>query len=149
MADRVDWLETVLATTGLTVRRDGGDVWVVVPSDQRGSVAVKSTCGERTVTFRTFVMRAPDQRHEDVYRRLLRRNDQAGTWAFSLDALGDVFLVANVPRALVDADTIDGLFGALSSLVDETFEGLARTGFAIPDDVSIVASPPTVASDEG
>lgn len=100
-------------------------------------MTVQIAVGERSATFRAFVMRAPDTRHEAVYRRVLRKNSDAAVWAFALDELGDVFLVANRPLDGMDDDTIDGLLGALSSLVDETFEGLVRLGFDIPPGVAV------------
>ena len=138
-------LSTMLADLSLDARVAEDGVWVGVPSQQRGSVAVKIVLTERTVTFRAFIMRAPDLAHKDVYRRLLKKNHDAGPWAFSLDALGDVFLVANRPATALDADTLDGLLGALSAHVDEVFEGIVRTGFGVnpgPTHESVVALAP-------
>lgn len=131
----------MLSELGLAVRVAADGVWVSVPCARRGTIAVRIVAAERTVTMRAFVMRAPDVAHQEVYRRLLRKNDAGGVWAFSLDPLGDVFLVAHRPAADLDAVTLDGFLGALSSLVDETFEGLARTGFAIPPDVVLAPAP--------
>lgn len=132
----------LLVDLGLEIRVEPDGVWVGVQSERRGTLAVQIVAAERTVTFRTFVMRAPDVGQQDVYRRVLRKNHEAGVWAFSLDTLGDVFLVATRPASTVDADTLDGMLGALSALVDETFEGIVRTGFAIPPDVPL--GPPPV-----
>ncbi len=137
----------VLRELGLETRVAADGVWVVVPCERRGSVAVQVVEGERSAVFRAFIMRAPDTGHQDVYRRLLRKNDVAGVWAFSLDALGDVFLIATRPTATLTPDALDGILGSLSALVDETFEGIARTGFAIPPDVPI--GPQPAESDKG
>jgi hypothetical protein len=130
-----------LGELGLDVRVDADAVWTSVPCARRGPIAVRIVAGERTATFRAFVMRAPDRAHEDVYRRMLRKNDDAGAWTFALDALGDVFLVCTRELQAVDADTLDGILGALSTLVDETFEGLVRTGFAIPPEMPVGPPP--------
>ena len=132
----------LLVDLGLEIRVEPDGVWVGVQCERRGTLAVQIVVAERTVTFRTFVMRAPDVGHQDVYRRVLRKNHEAGVWTFSLDPLGDVFLVARRPASTLDADTLDGILGALSALVDETFEGLVRTGFTIPPDVPL--GPPPV-----
>jgi hypothetical protein len=131
----------MLAELGLETRVAADGVWVVVPCERRGSVPVQLVEGERSVVLRAFIMRAPDTGHEDVYRRLLRKNDIAGLWAFSLDPLGDVFLVATYPTSNLTAGVVDGILGSLSALVDETFEGIVRTGFAIPPEVPIGPPP--------
>jgi hypothetical protein len=131
----------MLAELGLETRVAADGVWVVVPCERRGSVPVQLVEGERSVVLRAFIMRAPDTGHEDVYRRLLRKNDIAGLWAFSLDTLGDVFLVATYPTSSLTAAVMDGILGSLSALVDETFEGIVRTGFAIPPEVPIGPPP--------
>ncbi len=122
-------LSDMLADLSLEARVAADGVWVAVPSQRRGAVAVQIIPTERTVTFRAFIMRAPDLAHQDVYRRLLRKNHDAGPWVFSLDPLGDVFLVANRPAGALDSDALDGLLGGLSSHVDEVFEGIVKTGF--------------------
>lgn len=133
----------MLAELGLETRVAADGLWVVVPCERRGSVPVQLVERERSVVFRAFIMRAPDTGHQDVYQRLLRKNDVAGVWAFSLDALGDVFLVATRPASSLTAGVLDGILGSLSALVDETFEGIVRTGFAIPPEVPI-GPPPAV-----
>ncbi len=142
MASSSQSVSEMLADLGMECRVDADGVWASVPCTRRGFVAVRIVAAERTVTLRAFIMRNPDLGHQDVYRRLLRKNDETGVWAFSLDALGDVFLVATHPRIAVDPEVLDGLLGALSTLVDETFEGMVRTGFEIPPDVSV--GPPPV-----
>ncbi len=129
MIDEHQRLFVMLVALPLDVRAADDGLWIAVPSQRRGAVTVQIVPTERTVTFRAFVMRAPDLAHQDVYRRLLRKNHDAGPWVFSLDALGDVFLVANRPVGALDSDALDGLLGALSSHVDEVFEGLVSTGF--------------------
>lgn len=119
----------------------GGGVMVPVPTQRRGPVGVHILESERTVSLRAFVMRAPDRNHADVYRRLLRRNLQPAPWRFALDADGDVFAAADTPRLDLDADRLDALLGALSTTVDEVFEGLVRLGFDVPDGTSIGPPP--------
>lgn len=132
----------VLIDLGLDARSAEDGVWVAVPSERRGSVAVQIVPSERSVALRAFVMRAPEVSQQDVYRRLLRKNHDCGPWAFSLDGPGDVFAVASRPLSTVDADALDGLLGALSGLVDEVFEGIVRTGFGLSPDVPLGPPPP-------
>jgi hypothetical protein len=131
----------LLEALDLDYTTDTEGIWTQVPSERRGSVAVQLAARERTLGLRAFVMRAPDLRHEDVYRRLLRKNHDGGPWAFSLDPLGDVFAVASQPLVSIDAQALDGLLGGLAMLVDEVFEGIVRTGFDYPPDLPVGPPP--------
>ena len=41
--------------------------------------------------------------------------------------------MADTPLDGLDADVLDGLLGALSALVDETYESIVRMGFDVPE----------------
>jgi hypothetical protein len=110
-----------------------------LPSATRGAVRAGLTLRERTLTVQAFVLRGPDRDHAGVYRRLLRKNLDTRHWRFALDDAGDVFAVADAPLAGLDADGLDGLLGALAALVDETYEGVVRQGFEVPDDAEVRA----------
>lgn len=115
---------------------------MAVPLTSRGPIAVSVSAGERTVDLRAFLMRGPDRAHEEVYRRLLRRNLLTREWRFALDRDGDVFVLADVPMEGLDADVLDGLLGLLATTIDEVYEPVLRTGFDIPDDVVFAPPPP-------
>ncbi len=111
---------------------DGG--WVIdVPCEARGIIPVLLVARERTIALRGFVMRAPDRNHDAVYRRALRKNFDLAGWRFAVDELGDLFLAADIAVDGCDANAVDGLLGAAAGYVDDIFEGLVRTGFAMPD----------------
>jgi Putative bacterial sensory transduction regulator len=119
---------------GAEAERRGEREWGVrLPSAKRGAIGAALSVGERTLTIRAFVLRGPDRAHEDVYRRLLRKNLTTPHWRFAIDDAGDVFLVCDASLAALDADALDGLLGTLCSVVDETYEGVVRTGFAVPE----------------
>lgn len=123
------WLEALGAAPE---RRGPRELTVRVPSDKRGAVAVGVRVAERTLGAHAFVMRGPDRNHEAVYRRLLHKNVGSHSWRFAIDDSGDVFLTAELPLGALDAEALDRLLGALATLVDETYEGLVRTGFDVP-----------------
>jgi hypothetical protein len=123
-----------LEEIGAEAERLGEGEWSVrVPSAKRGAVAALLVAGERTLTLRAFVLRGPDRAHEEVYRRMLHKNLSTRAWRFAIDDVGDVYAIAEVPLAGLDAGALDGLLGALSALVDETYESLVRTGFEVPE----------------
>ena len=116
--------------------------WAVrLPSAKRGAVTAGLVVGERTLTLRAFVVRGPDRDHEGVYRRLLHKNLSTRAWRFAIDDDGDVFAVADAPLAGLDADVLDGLLGALCTLIDETYESVVRMGFDVPTD-TVFGPPP-------
>jgi hypothetical protein len=119
-----------LEEAGLPAERRSEREWVVsVPSTRRGPLAVGLEVGERTLVLRAFVIRGPDRNREEVYRRLLRKHLETRLWRFALDDAGDVFAVADVPLEGLTAAALDGILGLLAVYVDETYEGVLRTGF--------------------
>jgi len=122
-----------LEQLGAESERLGEREWSVrLPSTKRGAVAAIVSVRERTLTIRAFVLRGPDRDHEGVYRRLLGKNLSTAHWRFALDDDGDVYLVADATLATLDADALDGLLGALCTVVDETYESVVRMGFDVP-----------------
>lgn len=115
----------------------GGGVAVRLPSDARGSFVVQLRRTERALRMRAFIMRRPDRLHLEVYARLLAKNLDARDWRFAIDELGDVYIGAYVPTERVDEGLLDQLLGGACQLVDAVFEGIARTGFDIPDGMSL------------
>lgn len=127
-------IATLLAEIGLEVEPRGERAWTVrLPCAVRAPVAVTLVLRERSVVMRAFFVRGPDRDHQAVYARLLGKNLTTRDWRFGIDAHGDVHLVADAALAGLDADRLDGLLGALSVLVDETYEGVVRMGFEVPD----------------
>jgi hypothetical protein len=135
--DPLTTIDRALDDIGVGALRAGRGAWRVdVPCVDRRSITVGLAADERTLRMQAFMMRAPDRRHEEVHRRLLRKNldmRATGPWRFAIDDDGDVYLVADVPLAALDAAALDGLLGALSALVDATWAGMVRTGFVVPE----------------
>ena len=126
-------VEEMLRGLGADVAASARGGWVVrVPSHRRGQVAAHVSERERTLTIRAFLMRGPDRRQVDVYRRLLEKNLETRLWRLALDADGDIVAVADLDRSSLGADLLDGALGALSSLVDEIYDGVLHTGFVVP-----------------
>ncbi len=124
------WIDRI----GVDAERLGPTEWSIrVPSLKRGVVAVAASAGERTLSMRAFFMRGPDRAHEDVYRRALRKNLDMRHWRFALDDAGDLWVIAEAETAVLGADGLDGLLGLLSTYVDESFEGILRLGFEVPN----------------
>ena len=52
---------------------------------------------------------------------------------FATDDPGDLWIIAEAEIAVLGADGLDGLLGLLSTYVDESFEGILRLGFEVPE----------------
>jgi len=139
LADRI---QGILADAGLEPDRvDARTVHVALPSHARGGIGVLIRCNERTASLTAFVMRRPDRHTEAVWSRLLRRNLDTPWWRFAVDDHGDVFAVAHADARTLEDDGLDALLGLLVATVDEIYEPLVRTGFDIPDGVSLSGPP--------
>ena len=89
-----------------------------------------STSAPHALGVHAFVCRKPDENHERVYGWLLQRNLRIYAVAFAVDRLGDIYLDARLPLAVVDPDELDRLLGAVLTAADESFNTILELGFA-------------------
>lgn len=98
-----------------------------------GTHKLKTVCnlivGEHALRIEAFVMRRPDERREDLWAWLLRRNARMYGVSFSIDAAGDVYLTGRVSLASLDADELDRLLGSVLTYADESFDTMLEIGF--------------------
>ncbi|WDZ85516.1 YbjN domain-containing protein [Micromonospora cathayae] len=98
-----------------------------------GTHKLKTICnlivGEHALRVEAFVMRQPDERREELWAWLLQRNARMYGVAFSIDAVGDVYLTGRVNLAGLDADELDRLLGAVLTYADESFDTMLEIGF--------------------
>ena len=98
-----------------------------------GTHKLKTTCnlivGEHSLRIEAFVMRRPDERHEELWAWLLRRNARMYGVGFSIDGAGDVYLTGRVSQAGLDADELDRLLGSVLTYADESFDTMLEIGF--------------------
>ncbi len=86
--------------------------------------------GDHSLLVEAFFVRRPEENLAEVYRFLLARNARMYGVAFSIDALGDVYLVGRLPLAAVSAEEIDRLLGCVLTYSDENFNPVLEIGFA-------------------
>ncbi|MFU8855173.1 YbjN domain-containing protein [Micromonospora sp. SL1-18] len=98
-----------------------------------GTHKLKTICnlivGEHSLRVEAFVMRQPDERREELWAWLLRRNARMYGVSFSIDAVGDVYLTGRVNLAGVDEAELDRLLGAVLTYADESFDSMLEIGF--------------------
>lgn len=106
-----------------------GEVVVTLPGEKKLKTVVSLLVGEHDLTATAFVMRNPDENHEEVLRFLLRRNLRLRGVAYAVDAAGDVFLTGRLPLPAVDGEQLDRLLGSVLEAADSPFNELLVLGF--------------------
>ncbi|MBX7435010.1 YbjN domain-containing protein [Mycobacterium sp. Y57] len=102
---------------------------VELPGERRLTTNTILSIGEHSVRVEAFVCRKPDENHEGVYRFLLKRNRRLYGVAYTLDNVGDIYLVGRMALASVTADEVDRILGQVLEAVDSDFNTLLELGF--------------------
>ncbi|PRC48578.1 histidine kinase, partial [Mycobacterium sp. ITM-2017-0098] len=102
---------------------------VALPGERRLKTNTILSIGEHSVRVEAFVCRQPDENHEGVYRFLLKRNRRLYGVAYTLDNVGDIYLVGRMALESVTADEIDRILGQVLEAVDSDFNTLLELGF--------------------
>ncbi|KIU17784.1 YbjN domain-containing protein [Mycolicibacterium llatzerense] len=113
---------------------DGGTggrpgIVVALPGERRLTTNTLLSVGDHGVRLEAFVCRKPDENFEGVYKYLLRRNRRLYGMAYTLDNIGDIYLVGRMSLHSVTADEIDRLLGQVIEAVDFDFNTLLELGF--------------------
>jgi hypothetical protein len=128
-------IEDTLDASNLTYSRHPGahgglpGLIVELPGERRLKTNTILSIGEHSVRIEAFVCRKPDENHEGVYRFLLKRNRRLYGVAYTLDNVGDIYLVGRMALASVDAAEIDRVLGQVLEAVDTDFNTLLELGF--------------------
>jgi hypothetical protein len=109
----------------------GGPAGLVValPGERRLKTNTILSIGEHSVRVEAFVCRRPDENFEGVYKFLLKRNRRLYGVAYTLDNIGDIYLVGRIALASVSPDEIDSVLGQVLEAVDNDFNTLLELGF--------------------
>jgi hypothetical protein len=120
---------------GLTCTRHEGargglpGIIVELPGERRLKTNTILSIGEHSVRVEAFVCRKPDENHEGVYRFLLKRNRRLYGVAYTLDKVGDIYLVGRMALHAVTPDEVDRVLGQVLEAVDNDFNTLLELGF--------------------
>jgi hypothetical protein len=109
---------------------DAGVFGFALPGEKKLQTAVRLDVGAHQLAVHAFVCRAPDENHEGVYRWLLQKNLRTYAVSFAIDRLGDIYLDARLPLAVVTPEELDRILGAVLSVADESFNTILELGFA-------------------
>jgi len=123
-------IESTLDDRGIEWERSGPESYVVtLPGTHKLKTLCNLIVGDHSVRVEAFVMRQPDENREQLWAWLLQRNARTYGVSFSIDAVGDVYLMGRVPLHAVTPDEIDRLLGAVLTYADESFDTMLEIGF--------------------
>jgi hypothetical protein len=123
-------IESVLREQELEWQRlDDATFAVALPGEKRLKTACILTVGTHALEIEAFVMRAPEENREQLYRWLLQHNARTYAVSWTIDQNGDVYLTGRVPLAAVSADELDRILGAVLEYADGSFNTLLEMGF--------------------
>jgi hypothetical protein len=129
-------IEETLTEHGLNFTRYEGahgglpGLIVELPGERKLITNTLLSIGEHSVRVESFVCRRPDENHEAVYRFLLKRNRRLYGVAYTLDNIGDIYLIGRIALDIVNNDEIDRVLGQVLEAVDNDFNTLLELGFA-------------------
>jgi Putative bacterial sensory transduction regulator len=128
-----------LATTVEAYLGESGHDWergtrddeyvVTLPGEKKLKTVASVVVSDTALSVSAFVIRNPDENHDEVYRFLLRRNLRLPGLAYAVDKAGDVYVTGRIPAAGVDAQALDQLLGVVLTAADEPFNELLVMGF--------------------
>lgn len=128
-------IEDTLAAADLAYSRHDGahggppGLIVELPGERKLKTNTILSIGAHSVRVEAFVCRQPDENHEGVYRFLLKRNRRLYGVAYTLDSLGDIYLVGRIALASVTDAELDRVLGQVLEAVDSDFNTLLELGF--------------------
>lgn len=131
MTDTAALIDETLRDRDIEYTRPDNDTFVVVlPGERKLATNVMLTVGRHGVRIESFVCRKPDENLIGVYKFLLRRNRRLYGVAYTLDNVGDMYLIGRIATHAVTADELDRIFGQTLEAVDGDFNTLLELGFA-------------------
>lgn len=134
MSDKAQIAEivrTTLVEADLPYEESSSNTFVVtMPGTKKRTITCSLSLGDYSLVVNAFVMRAPDENQTSVYRYLLEQNSRAYGVHFSLNSLGDIFLVGRLPLGAVNALELDRLLGSVLEYSESHFDQLLELGFA-------------------
>jgi len=124
-------VQASLDEAGLSYDRKGeGKFFVTLPGTKKLQTNVWLIEQEHAFAVEAFVCRRPDENHEQVYRFLLRRNAKLYGVHYTVDALGDIYLVGRFGLDAVTEAELDKILGQVLEAADGDFNPILELGFA-------------------
>ncbi|MGW6375242.1 YbjN domain-containing protein [Rhodococcus sp. NPDC055112] len=131
MTDIAKLIDAELAERELEYTRKGEGQFVVeLPGERKLKTTCLLTVGAHGVRVEAFVCRKPDENFEGVYRYLLRRNRRLYGVSYTIDKIGDIYLLGQISTHAVTGSELDRVLGQVLEAADGDFNTLLELGFA-------------------
>jgi hypothetical protein len=129
------WLAVELDANPVMLAVDRGEPdehrWYVrLAGEEKDFTTVWLTLGQRHLHYETYVMPAPEENIEAVFEQLLRRNLKLVGAHFAIGGENAIYLVGQLPLALLSESELDRIIGSLYATVEQCFRPLLRLAFA-------------------
>lgn len=129
--DHADLLTTTLRARDLEVGQVGENRWMtMLVGEWKRTIPVMFHLDEFNLKVSSLFCGRPDEGHAEVYELLLHKNERVGWVHFALDDEGDVVLVGQIPRDVLDEESLDAALGQILVISDEAFNAVLRRGFS-------------------
>jgi len=102
---------------------------VTLPGTKKLQTICWLIIGEHALRIEAFVCRQPDENREQLWSFLLQHNSRMYGVAYSIDSVGDIYLVGRMGLHAVTADEIDRVLGSVLTYADEHFNTMLEIGF--------------------
>jgi hypothetical protein len=123
-------IESALAELGLDYENPRPGAYLAKLAGQHKLATMTwLVAGAHSLHVEAFFCRQPDENHAAFYRFLLERGGRMYGVHFTLDPLGDVYLVGRQPLAGLSTAEIDRLLGCVLSYSDDNFDTALELGF--------------------
>ncbi|MEV6896893.1 YbjN domain-containing protein [Amycolatopsis sp. NPDC051372] len=124
-------IKSTLDAAELTYDRRGeGKYFVTLPGTKKLQTNCWLVDGDHAFSVEAFVCRRPDEAHEQVYRFLLQRNARLYGVHYTVDSIGDIYLVGRFGKETVTDAELDKILGQVLEAADGDFNTLLEIGFA-------------------
>ncbi|MGD0374727.1 MAG: YbjN domain-containing protein [Streptosporangiaceae bacterium] len=124
-------VESALGSLGLSFETPRPGAYLVrLEGQHKLATMTWLIAGTHSLHVEAFFCRQPDENHAEFYRFLLERGGRMYGVHFTLDPVGDVYLVGRLPLGCITADEIDRILGCVLSYSDENFDTALMLGFA-------------------
>ena len=124
-------IEEFLASHDIDHERNSANAFfLTLPGEKKLQTHCALVVGDHSVGISAFVIRKPDENAEAVHEWLLKKNSSMYCVAFSLNELGDIYLVGRLPFNSVTEQELDRVIGAVLQYSDTSFNPLLELGFS-------------------
>lgn len=123
-------IAAALDESGIDYTRPEGPHFVLtLPGERKLKTTCLLTVGVHGVRVEAFVCRHPDEDQAAVHKWLLRRNRHLFGVHYTIDKIGDIYLVGRVSLDALGPEELDRVLGQVLEAADGDFNTILELGF--------------------